>query len=283
MTETSRGVFVSPGSATNATFIAQDAQLDWTWDLAAVVDAVLGSRDPQGIYDTLHDMRLSMMIPGLMDPTTITFLKQGINLTGPNTTFSGVQRVSIGGTTYYLEFANMLIGAGAISLMGAGPWTAGCWMTGILKQITTTAPTNWTFISPPSGAIMMSSGAGALNVTIEDLSTTTNYTPSVRGIVIGFNNGLFPIPQTGQNTWADVIPTRRGINIRYVVNVESTTGPSLLTIATTPHQANSTIVLNSSHTFTGSGGLLSTMRMPVRPDQPLILGLNHLCQSGNLT
>lgn len=281
MDETTRGTFKIPGVATAATFIAQDAQLQYDSDLRLAVDVVTGSRDPQGVYDTLHDIRLSLLFPGLHDPEGITFFKRGINLAdGIQTSFSAVLRMALGSTLNYVELANCIIGAGTLSMMGSGPLSGNVWIAGKLVYFGSAAPTNWTFVSPVVGAIMMSAGAGANHVTITDVtnsSTTSN--PSIRGFTIGFNNQLFPIPQTGQNTFADIIPTTRSIITRYVCNMKDLVMEGIHQNA---HEINDTIVLNGSHSFTGTGGKLGTFKMPIRADQPLVEGYEHVMVSGVL-
>jgi hypothetical protein len=285
MSESTRGTFQAPSSATNATFIAQNAMAQFDLDLRLAVDRVLGSPDPAGVYPTLIDpVRLSMVYPGLIGgsggPGT-TFMQYGLNLTNRGTSFSMVFRYTLGPTMYYMELARCVIGAGTISCMGAGPITASCWIAAKLAYVGTTPPSNWTFVTPPTTPIMMSLGEGALPVTLTDVTNgNATYQPSVRGWTVGFNNAPFPLPQVGQNTLADMLATTRSVIVRYVCNPKDAT---MLLMTYNQHVINSAIVLDSGNTFTGTGGLLGTFKGAYRADQPPIEGFEHVCQTANLS
>jgi len=285
MEETTRGTFEAPGAPTNAIFVAQTPELDWTYDLNLAVNKVTGSRDPAHVLATMPDLRFSMMIPNMVSPETINFLKRGFNLeAGAGTIerlFSGCLRTKLGATQYYLKMKGLIIGAGAIQLLGQGPWTVpALWMMGKLHGWDTSAPTNWTFVTPPTTVPLMSKDAGANHVTIRDLETSTDYTPSVRGLSIGFNNSLFPIPQTGVSEYADIIPTERAIQVRYVLNMKDL---SIFNILKLMHEAKSTIVIKSAtHTVTVDGGKLSPARIPVVTDTPITEAYVHVGKVGSL-
>jgi len=226
-----------------------------------------------------------MSIPGLYNPETMNFLKRGICLeAGAGTIeklFSGCLRIKYGGTQYYLKLKAMMIGAGSVSLQGAGPWTATVWMIGKLNALDVSAPTNWTFVSPSTNATLMSKDSGSNHVTIRDVDASQDYTPNVRGLSFGFNNFVFPIPQTGSVDWADVIPTRRGINVRYVLNSKDT---NIIGIHNLRHIVNSTIVVKPSAgwSLTATGGKMSPIRLPFTMDTPLVEAHTHVALSGNL-
>jgi len=286
MEETTRGTFQAPGVSTSATFVAQTPQIGYARDLNVAVNKVTGARDPAHVLATMPEVRFNLNIPNIVDPETINFLKRGINLeAGAGTIerlFSGVLRMKLGGTQYYLKLRSMIIGAGTIQLMGQGPWTAQVWMAGCLQGFDTTAPTNWAFVTPPTTTPLLSKDAGANHVTIRDVDTATDYNPSVRGLAIAWNNALFPIPQTGgtSNNYADIIPTDRMIRIRYVLNMKDN---SIHEIHRLEHEVNSTIVIKSgTRTFTATGGKLSMANISIATDTPIGDGYQHDAKSGSL-
>ena len=285
MAETTRGTFKDPGAPTAATFICQSPELGFTEDWGLTGNAVTGSRDLAHVISTMQDARFSMLIPNVISPETMTFLKRGINLAdGIQATMSGCLRYSLGATAYYLALKHMLIGAGTISLIGGGAWAASVLMVAKVHSNTTSSPTNWTFPSPPSTFPLMSSDAGANHVTIKDVDTGVEYNPSVLGLTFAFNNGLFPIPATGTDTWADIIPTGRGASVRYIVSTEATTTPSLFTLANSHHECNSTIVIKTAtHTLTITGGKVSPLTLPFTQDSPGRMAFMHIGKTVALT
>ena len=268
MTEAARGTF---STGITAVFIGQSPQLSFSSGIGAYQNYVSGSRDPSEALDSIQTLGLNLSF-GTIVNATLVFMKRGINLAdGIQTTMSMCLRETMGELTgththNYLKLKNCLIGAGAFGAVGSGPVQGTVALVGNLSAYDSSAPTNWVFdTTSHTGAYTGASGL-ANNVIVRDVDAAQNYTPSVRSWVVGFNNGIFPIPQCGSTAFADFIPTQRGINVNLSVNKKNL---DLFGIHNSRHDTNVTIIISSPGvTFTATGGLLDPANLTFATDSP---------------
>jgi hypothetical protein len=285
MNETTRGTFAAPNAATNATFIGRSPQIAFSDDMGTMLSEALGARDPAAAYSTQALVNFRLALPEIQNPTGLDFLQRGINLAdGIADTFSGCLRVKLSGTWYYLKLKNMVLGSGILGVVGKGPWVAPTLiLDGILEAFNNAAPTNWTFVDPPQSSCLTGEDGGATPVTIYDTDASSNFTPSVRSVAYGFNNFDFPIPQIGTTPLADIIPTKRGITIGYVVNSKDL---SAWLVHSADHSVNSTILMLSGAnpiSLTGVGGRLDPWSAAYGMMAPGTESYRHTALSGSLS
>ena len=276
MAEAVRGTF-SPG--TTAVFIGQSPQLSFGSSIGAYRNIVAGSRDPSEVLAGIQTLGLNLSF-GTIVNATLVFMKRGINLAdGIQTSMSMCLREIVGGTARYLKLKNCLIAGGAFGAVGSGPVQGTVALVGNLSGYDGNAPTNWNFAVPTTGAYTGASGLVG-NVIVRDVDAAQNYTPSVRSWVVGFNNGIFPIQECGNEAFADFIPTTRGINVNLSVNKKSL---DLWGIHNLRHDSNVTIIISSpSVTFTATGGLLDPANLSFTSDSPNFEVYQHCSLLANL-
>lgn len=285
-----RGVFEVPATAANSVFVTDSVEIGYDSDLGLAIDRVCGSRDPSAVSATLEAIRFSLAFPCVYPNDTIAFLKRGFNLEAGTGTiewsFSLCLPMKLGTTQYYLKMKNCVIGAGTLGLMGSGPWTASCWIMGNIHAFDTVAPVNWTLQSAPTygtwaGTAITGRATGANPVIIRDVAAAVNYTPSVRGVTIAFNNGLFPIPEAGLSAYADYIPLSRSLAVALSLNFKD---DNVFALHRSAKEVNTyiTILTSGSHSFVGSGGKISPLQIPTTQSTPLVMAISHAIQAGVL-
>lgn len=262
MAEGTRGTF---STGTTAVFIGQSPQLSFSSSIGAYQNYVAGSRDPSEALASIQTLGLNLSF-GTIVNATLGFMKRGINLAdGIETSMSMCLRETVGATARYLKLKNCLIGGGAFGAVGSGPVQGTVALVGNLEAYDGTAPTNWSFADPTTGAYTGASG-GANNVTVRDVHAAQDYTPSVRSWVVAFNNGIFPIPTCDSTAFADFIPTKRAVNVSLSINKKNL---DMFGIHNSRHDTNVTIVISTpSVTFTGTGGLLDPANLTFSSDNP---------------
>jgi len=284
MEEATRNTFQVPGAPTAATFVAQTPQVAFRDDLGLALNYVTGTVDAAHVLDTLETPIVTMDIPNLLPTEGINFLKRSINLEGGVGTieklFSACIRQTLGtGNMHYLKLKGLMIGGGILGLAGAGNWWArNLQMLGLFDSFGEIAPTNWTFITPPTTKPLMSNDAGANHVTVRDVDAGVNYTPSIQALAVAWNRNPYPIIETGLNAWADQVPLERGVQVRYVLNRKD---HALFDVLRLRHEVNSTIVIKASPpiTLTVTGGKLSPVTWSSDLGKPLEEGLVHVGKS----
>jgi hypothetical protein len=276
MAEGTRGTF---STGTTAVFIGQSPQLAFGSSIGSWRNAVAGSRDPSEAGASVQTLALNLSF-GTIVNKTLLFMKRGINLAdGIATSMSMCLRETVGGTARYLKLKNALIGGGAFGVVGSGPVQGMVAIAGNLSAYDGSAPTNWVFASPTTGAYTGASGL-ANNVIVRDVDAAVTYTPSVRSWAVGFNNGIFPIPECGNEAFADFIPTTRGINVSLSVNKKDL---YLWGIHNLRHDSNVTIIISSPGvTFTATGGLLDPANLTFATDSPNFEVYTHNSLTGSL-
>ena len=275
---TTRGIF---STGTTAVFIGQNPQLGFGSDLGTFMNYVNGSRDAAHALHSVHMLQLPLTFPACI-LQTMTFLKRGINLAdGIQYTFSGCLRETIAATTNYLKLKGCLIAAGAFGIAGSEPLQAQTTLVGNLSAYDSNAPTNWSFAAVPTTAPYLSSGMGtATSITVRDVDTGVNYTPDVRSWAVGFNNGIAPIPHCGADTFADFIPTQRGLQVSLSINKKDL---NIWGIHNLHHDTNIYISISTPGvTFTGTGGLLDPAQLTFSSDSPNIEVYTMKCKVGSL-
>jgi len=277
MAEATRGTF---STGTTAVFAGQSPRLTFTSDLGSYLNYVAGTRDASEALRGIQTLGLGVTF-GTVVAATLTFLKRGVNLAdGIQTTFSGCLRETVGGTARYLKLKNCLIGSGGFGVVGSGPLQATVALVGNLEAYDNSAPTNWVFASTATGAYTGASSGLSTPVTVRNVTDGQDYTPSIRSWAVGFNNGIFPIPQVGLTSFADFIPTQRGIAVTLSVNKKDL---NLWGTHKDGDDVNLYIAISTPGiTFTATGGLLDPVDMSFMSDAPNFEVWTHRSLVGSL-
>jgi hypothetical protein len=318
MEEPVRGTFAAPTSATNTTYVCKQAQLAIAYDIGDLSVDVVGSEDPSTILPTLRQVS-AMLLYQPQVPDGINFLKRGVNAVGgtPNAanTFSICFKTMFGSSTYYYKLYHCLVGslpppggvgpryaggpAGAGFLPGAtmgrgpvpmgpvsmyftgqGPWFASAPIIGKLQGWDTTAPTNWTFVTPNTTDPLVSADAGASPLTITNADNSTQYTPVCLGASVNVFRDLALITQVGTDMYTDVRQYARRSSARYILSVEDTNLSNIYLMVHNKNHASSVLSVKSAvNAYTLTGGRLGSATVGFDAIEEVQQVITHQAQS----
>jgi len=273
MEEVTRGTFQAPGAPANTTYVAKHALMTINGNMNPLYADALGSEDVAAVLTQMKEVVLTL---AYTPQTTegIVFAKRGMNAIGgspdPKTSFSSCFKLKIGTTQYYYKLKYCLVGSpygngGRIDLGFAaqGPWSISMPIYAQLQAFDTSAPTNWTFITPSTADPLMSADAGANLLTITDVDASTSYTPKCLGANITVMRKLALIPAGGTNDWTDAYPAGRRVLARYMLALDDTVNASIHNMVFNAKNTTSVLTIKSAtHTATCTGGELVDIQLP---------------------